>query len=166
MPIDREKLGLAIKQVRILRGFSQVQLAKTAGLSESGNSVAMIERGERSVSLDTLNALAKSLEIPPACLTVLGSTHIKKSNEATKLLKDLQELIRATVLAQTHLHGEKLPKGSPHRAESERRRPKSRRRAPSAEKSKKNGKQAKQHLRVGKGQSGARSNQKEAQRRP
>ena len=100
MTIDKKLLGAAIKQVRTARDLSQVQLAKAAGLSKSGNSVALIERGERFVSLATLNAIAQVLDIPAACLAILGSSQIEGSEGATDLMKSLQSLIAATITAQ------------------------------------------------------------------
>jgi transcriptional regulator with XRE-family HTH domain len=107
MPIDKKHLGAAIKQVRTSRGVSQAELAKAAGLSGSGNSVALIERGERFVSLDTLNALADALQIPPACLAILGSTHIQGSKEASELMESLKGLITASLLVKAQLRVEK-----------------------------------------------------------
>src|SRR5712691_9716533 len=65
MAIETAALGAAIKQVRLIRRMTQVELAKAAGLSKGGNSVALIEQGRRSVSMETLNAIALGLEIPP-----------------------------------------------------------------------------------------------------
>ncbi len=103
MAIDKKHLGAAIKQVRNARGISQAELAKAAGLSGSGNSVALIERGERFVSLDTLNALAQALKIPSACLTILGSTHVEGGKESTALMQSLKGLITSTLFAQEQL---------------------------------------------------------------
>ena len=110
MTIDRKEMGAAIKRIRNVRGLSQVELAKLAGLSKSGNSVALIERGERSVSLDTLNALADALEVPPECITILGSSHIEGSDEATELMTSLQELVTAIIIAQAEIEAERVAK--------------------------------------------------------
>ena len=56
MAIDKTTLGKAIRQVRNLRGMSQAALAEEAGIQ--GNSLALIERGQRGVSMDTLNSRA------------------------------------------------------------------------------------------------------------
>jgi transcriptional regulator with XRE-family HTH domain len=116
MAIDKKQLGSAIKQVRNARGLSQVELARIAGMSGSGNSVALIERGERFVSLDSLNALAKALDIPSACLTILGSTSMGRGKEVNELMQSLKGLITSTLFAQAELRvendGEKAKQAS------------------------------------------------------
>lgn len=106
MAIDKASLGAAIKRVRAIRGMTQVELAKSAGLSDGGKSVALIEQGRRSVSLESLNAIADALDIPPACLTVLGSTKIGKNKAATAFMESLQRLISAVLLAQEDYAGD------------------------------------------------------------
>lgn len=106
MAIDKKQLGSAIKQVRNARGISQAELARMAGMSGSGNSVALIERGERFVSLDTLNSLAQALDIPSACLTILGSTQIGGGKEANAFMQSLKGLIASTLFAQAQLRVE------------------------------------------------------------
>src|SRR5438552_1065170 len=101
MAIEKDSLGAAIKQVRLIRGMTQIELAKAAGLSDGGKSVALIEQGRRSVSMDTLNSIADALSIPPACLAVLGSTKIGDNKAATALMKSLQKLISAVILAES-----------------------------------------------------------------
>ena len=116
MAIDKKQLGSAIKQIRNARGISQVELARIAGMSGSGNSVALIERGERFVSLDSLNALAKALDIPSACLTILGSTSMGRGKEVNELMQSLKGLITSTLFAQAELRvendGEKAKQAS------------------------------------------------------
>ena len=117
MAIEKASLGAAIKHVRTVRGMTQVELARTAGLSDGGKSLALIEQGRRSVSLETLNAIADALDIPPACLTVLGSTKIGKNKAATALMESLQKLISAVLLAQEEYAGNTPEiKGKPARA--------------------------------------------------
>ena len=101
MAIDRLLLGKAIRRVRNLRGFSQAALAQQAGLR--GNSVALIERGQRGVSIETLNELADVLKIPAACLTMLGMSRIAGLSESARLVKSMQKLIVATITAQTSI---------------------------------------------------------------
>jgi transcriptional regulator with XRE-family HTH domain len=101
MAIDRILLGKAIRRVRELRGLSQAALAQQAGLR--GNSVALIERGQRGVSIETLNELADALKIPAACLTMLGMSKIAGLSESARLVKSMQKLIVATINAQTSM---------------------------------------------------------------
>lgn len=87
--------------MRRLRGMSQAALAQKAGLR--GNSVALIERGERGVSIETLNDLAVALDIPTACLTMLGMSKIAGLSDSARLVKTMQKLILATVTAEEAL---------------------------------------------------------------
>ena len=96
MAIDRKQLGLAIRELRKARGLTQVTLAGAAGLSGSGNTVAMIERGERGVSIDTLNSLADALKVDAACLTVLGST-VPASSGTSQLMQTLRDQVLSMV---------------------------------------------------------------------
>jgi transcriptional regulator with XRE-family HTH domain len=98
MAIDRELLGKSIRKVRELRGLSQAALAGAAGLQ--GNSVALIERGERNVSMESLNALAQVLRVPAACLAMLGTSEIAGEASSKSLVSSMQKLILATMVAQ------------------------------------------------------------------
>jgi len=100
MSIERGMLGAAIKRVRTARRMTQVELAKAAGLSKGGKSVALIEQGKRFVSVDTLNHLAKALDIPPSCLAVLGSRNSGRNKEAAAFLNSLQKLVSSVLLAE------------------------------------------------------------------
>ncbi|MBX3414182.1 MAG: helix-turn-helix transcriptional regulator [Pirellulales bacterium] len=100
MAIEKETLGAAIKRVRLARGLTQVQLAETAGLSKGGNSIALIEQGKRFVSVDTLNALAEALDVPVACLAILGSRKIGTNKAATDFMHSLQKVISTVIAAQ------------------------------------------------------------------
>ena len=104
MAIEKELLGKAIRQVRQLRGMSQAALATAAGLR--GNSVALIERGQRGVSMETLNGLADALEVPAACLAMLGTSKIAGQSDSASLVKSLQKLIVATIVAQARIEAE------------------------------------------------------------
>jgi transcriptional regulator with XRE-family HTH domain len=99
MAIDNKLLGAAIKRVRMARGLTQAQLAEAAHLS----SIALVEQGRRSVSLDSLNALAKALDIPSACLAVLGTRSTSGNKASADFVESLQQLISAVVLAQMEL---------------------------------------------------------------
>ena len=104
MAIEKELLGKAIRQIREMRGLSQAALAKAVGLQ--GNSVALIERGQRGVSMETLNELADVLRIPAACLTIMGTAKIAGQSDSAALIKSMQELIRTTVSAQSKLENQ------------------------------------------------------------
>jgi transcriptional regulator with XRE-family HTH domain len=104
MEIDRELLGKAIRQVRAVRGMSQANLAEQAGLKS--NTVALIERGQRGVSMESLNALAGVLRVPAACLTMLGTPGRNEDSGTQSLVQSLQSLIAATIDTQARLEAE------------------------------------------------------------
>lgn len=104
MEIDRELLGKAIRQVRAVRGMSQADLAEQAGLKS--NTVALIERGQRGVSMESLNALADVLRVPAACLTMLGTSGRNEDTGTQTLVQSMQNLIAATIDTQARLEAE------------------------------------------------------------
>lgn len=55
------KIGLKIKIERVKRGLSQEQLAELADLSRP--TIGAIERGQKSPTFNTLEAIAKAFEI-------------------------------------------------------------------------------------------------------
>ena len=61
-----EKFAAHLKSERLRRKLSQETLAKKAGLSVSY--ISMLERGQRTPPLDTLESLAKALGVGPASL--------------------------------------------------------------------------------------------------
>jgi transcriptional regulator with XRE-family HTH domain len=101
MNINLTQLGKAIREIRLLREFTQAELGEKSGLK--GNTIALIERGERGVSLEALNALAESLAVPAACLTMLGTSSLKGDSPQIGLVKNMQELILTTILAHSRL---------------------------------------------------------------
>lgn len=105
MAIEKVTLGAAVKRVRLARGLTQVKLAEAAGLSKGGNSIALIEQGKRFVSVDTLNALAAALDVPAACLAILGSRKIGTNKAATDFMHSLQKVITTVIDAQEALQG-------------------------------------------------------------
>jgi transcriptional regulator with XRE-family HTH domain len=116
MAINQKLLGKSIRQVRELRGLSQAALAELAGVR--GNSVALIERGERGVSLDLLNELANALNVPAACLTMLGTSEIAGDANSKSFVASLQKLILATIVAQATIEAkEEAEKAKQHRIE-------------------------------------------------
>ncbi len=57
------KFGVHLRSIRMAKGISQQQLELTAGISK--NQVGNIERGEVNITLISLLAIAKALEISP-----------------------------------------------------------------------------------------------------
>lgn len=110
MAIDQKLLGQGIKKIRKLRGMTQAELAKAAGLAEGGNSVALIERGERGVSLESLNAIAAGLEVPAGCLTILGTTAPAHDRDLKRMVKTAQNLVDKVVRLHAALKAEEEEK--------------------------------------------------------
>ena len=59
-------IGDRIRQLRLLRGWSQAVLAEAAGLTVEG--VSRIERGARSPRVETLRAIGAALSTPVSIL--------------------------------------------------------------------------------------------------
>lgn len=59
-----KQVGLRIRQLRERKGISQEALAAASGLHRTY--VGLIERGERNLSLTTVEAIAKALDVPPS----------------------------------------------------------------------------------------------------
>ena len=61
-----KNFGSQIRRLREINGFSQEDLAATAGLHRTY--VGSVERGERNISLDNILLLAKALNCKPSKL--------------------------------------------------------------------------------------------------
>jgi transcriptional regulator with XRE-family HTH domain len=114
MPIDQEMLGAAIKSVRVTRGLTQSQLATRLGFSNGG--IALIEQGRRAVSMSTLNAIAKALDLPPGCLAILGSRTGGNSKPLADFVEGLKHAITTLIIAQSKMAANGQKKGSHKRA--------------------------------------------------
>jgi transcriptional regulator with XRE-family HTH domain len=57
----RKVFAVRLRQIRQLKGLSQEELADRAGLHRTY--VGSVERGERNISIDNIECLAKALEI-------------------------------------------------------------------------------------------------------
>lgn len=61
-----QQFGEKVRALRMKKGLSQEALADAAGLHRTH--ISLIERGRRSVRLETVEALAKALGVQPARL--------------------------------------------------------------------------------------------------
>ena len=64
--MDYEKLGVRVRQQRVLNRLTQEQLAEKAGVSSSF--IGHIERGEKKASVETVVALCNAMDISPSVL--------------------------------------------------------------------------------------------------
>ena len=71
-PSPNDLLARNLRALRLARGWSQEKMAERCGLHRTY--VGAIERGERNVTLETLNALALALGVPAAEL-IIDSQH-------------------------------------------------------------------------------------------
>jgi XRE family transcriptional regulator, regulator of sulfur utilization len=82
----RRTLGDRLRNLRKERGLSQQRLGQRSGLS--GKFIGEVERGEKSVSVDSLYHVSVALDIPLRDLTDMGPTRRSKGTnpEVEKLL--------------------------------------------------------------------------------
>lgn len=83
------RIANRVRDLRIERGWSQPELARRSTLSNA--MVSMVERGERTPSLEALSALANALEVDPAVLLTADEDAGMKA-DARRLAEELAEL--------------------------------------------------------------------------
>jgi transcriptional regulator with XRE-family HTH domain len=83
-----EKLGRSIKASRKAAGLTQAKLAEMTELSD--NFIALVERGQRSPSIHTLDKIAVALNVPLADLFQFEEDDPEKTN-AEQVLRKLIE---------------------------------------------------------------------------
>lgn len=84
-----DRIANRVRDLRLERGWSQPELARRSELSNA--MVSMVERGERTPSLEALASLASALEVDPAILlTVDEGAGIRA--DARRLAEELAEL--------------------------------------------------------------------------
>jgi len=79
MPEPSEALlafGAVVRQLRVARHMSQWELSERAGVHK--NTPGLIERGERSPALETINAIAGALEMCGSELMRLAEEHLTR----------------------------------------------------------------------------------------
>ena len=85
VPHVRKFLGQRVRELRKQRGLSQQRLG--AGASLSGKFIGEVERGEKSISIDSLYKVAVALAVPLAQLTDVkpGRRGVVPSKEAEQI---------------------------------------------------------------------------------
>jgi transcriptional regulator with XRE-family HTH domain len=80
----RKFLGQRLRALRKQRLLSQERLGERAGLS--GKFIGEVERGEKSISMDSLYRVSVALEVPMRDLTDVGDKHTPiPTEEAEKI---------------------------------------------------------------------------------
>jgi transcriptional regulator with XRE-family HTH domain len=67
----KQTVAKNIRVLRLARGYTQEELSELAGINR--NYTGMIEREERSPTVDTLEKIAKALAIDPVILLETGA---------------------------------------------------------------------------------------------
>ncbi|MGI8385716.1 helix-turn-helix domain-containing protein [Robertmurraya sp. P23] len=80
-------IGKRVRTIRKLKGLTQEQLAEKTGLQETY--IGGIERGERNISLETLEKISIGLEITPGFLFQHNSIDFEKEKNKKEFLTDL-----------------------------------------------------------------------------
>jgi len=83
------RIANRVRNLRIERSWSQPELARRSNLSNA--MVSMVERGERTPSLEALASLAAALEVDPAILLSVDESASMKA-DARRLATELSEL--------------------------------------------------------------------------
>ena len=85
VPHVRKFLGQRLRELRKQRGFSQERLGERSSLS--GKFIGEVERGEKSISIDSLYRVSVALEVPLRHLTDVrpGRRAVVPSEEAEKI---------------------------------------------------------------------------------
>lgn len=79
-------LGKSIRRIRMRRNMTQRELANAAGLGESA--LRSYELGERSPKQNTLERIAETLDVAPACFDTYGIERYDELVHALFLLED------------------------------------------------------------------------------
>jgi transcriptional regulator with XRE-family HTH domain len=90
------RIGERVRTRREALGWSQAKLAEIAGISP--NYVGVVERGEKLPTLDTLDAMANALSVPPGALLASDAPD-KWADEISALARGIPPLHRRLVIA-------------------------------------------------------------------
>ena len=85
VPHVRAFLGQRLRELRKQRGFSQQRLGDSSSLS--GKFIGEVERGDKSISIDSLYKVAVALKVPLSALTDVrpGRRAVVPSQDAEKI---------------------------------------------------------------------------------
>jgi transcriptional regulator with XRE-family HTH domain len=74
----KQTVAKNIRVLRLARGYTQEELSELAGINR--NYTGMIEREERSPTVDTLEKIAKALNVEPIALLSIRSKSVRSAN--------------------------------------------------------------------------------------
>ncbi|MMZ49769.1 anaerobic benzoate catabolism transcriptional regulator [compost metagenome] len=77
-------IGVRIRQIRKLRNLTQEQLGERAQLQSTY--IGGVERGERNISIETLEKLIRALEMSPSEFFYFGDNPIEKNTDKNELI--------------------------------------------------------------------------------
>nr|WP_154889778.1 helix-turn-helix transcriptional regulator [Paenibacillus xylanexedens] len=88
----RNSVGERIRAIRKVKGLTQQKLAELSGLDDAY--IGSVERGERNISIDTLEKIVLALGVPSAnlFLSVINDHQLiqqKAIDEYSEMIKDL-----------------------------------------------------------------------------
>jgi transcriptional regulator with XRE-family HTH domain len=96
-----DEIGIRIRTIRKHKGMTQDQLAEKAGLQDSY--IGGVERGERNISLITLEKIINGLEITPSSLFQLNAFDFEDESNKKKVLNNLSYQLQSMDIEQVIL---------------------------------------------------------------
>lgn len=98
MPLNYTQIGSRVRAIRTRRGLSQMDLAER--ISKSATYISYIESGSKSMSLETLVAIANALHVPADELLMdnLDNTVKVSNHEFAGLVHDCDDYERKVLL--------------------------------------------------------------------
>lgn len=96
-------IGRTIRVLRQVRGKGLAEIAKAAQVSVA--LVSLIERGEKSPSIDMLDRIARCLDVEPDVLYVLARGDDGKLESKNRKVGELAELLQGLLKAEERLRG-------------------------------------------------------------
>ena len=99
MHVNPIKLGVAIRELREHRNFTQQDIAEK--LDVTINYLSLVENGKRGMSLPNLNKLAVILDIPSSFIFFLGSDQ-PKNKDGSQLMEKIKELVKGSLELTSH----------------------------------------------------------------
>lgn len=102
VPHVRKFLGQRLRELRKQRGHSQERLGARSNLS--GKFLGEVERGSKSISIDSLYRVSAALEVPLTTLTAVtpGKRAVVPSKEAEKIFALLSVRRPPAVMRKAH----------------------------------------------------------------